>query len=234
MIKRSYLTLCLILSLFAFGCSRGPVFTPEETHLIQERPSPPRKGKDGFPLVVIDPGHGGKDLGTHSFNAPRYEEKAVTLATAYFLQNYLREMGFRTVMTRHDDRFVALQDRATVANTLQADLFVSLHYNSAEREEAEGIEVFYFPSEKDHQRSEKSKKLAASVLKEVIRETKAKSRGVKKENFAVIRETKMPAILVEGGFLTHPLERERLLQRSYLRKIAFGVAQGINNYLKMR
>lgn len=180
------------------------------------------------PLIVIDPGHGGKDAGTHSFTPPKYEEKSLALKTAMMLRTHLRNMGYRTILTRSCDEFIELQRRAEIANEAKATAFVSIHYNAAGKESVHGVEVFYYLSKDSEKRTEASKKMAENTLHGVLKMTKAHSRGVKHGNFVVIRETKMPAILVECGFLTNTEERAKLYEPSYQRKVVWGIAQGID------
>lgn len=183
-------------------------------------------------LIVIDPGHGGKDIGTHSLKPIKYKEKTLNLTTARALNEYLRKMGYQTLMTRSDDRFISLVKRAEFANAKQPKLFVSVHYNSAPNPDAEGVEIFFYDSEKAKERSIASKKLGESIMNQIVINTEAKSRGVKHGNLAVVRETNMPAILVEGGFLTNKEELKRILNTSYQKRIAWGIAQGIQDYLE--
>lgn len=183
------------------------------------------------PLIVIDAGHGGKDLGTHSSKHPHYDEKTLTLITAKYLEYQLRYLGYRTLLTRSADVFVPLKERAKIANEWEADAFISTHYNSAKNERANGIEVFYYSSDQDKERSAKSQGLAKTVLDQLVEQLEVKSRGVKKEDFAVIRETKMPAILIEGGFLTNPDERKKLLTYRYIEQLAWAVANGVDEYI---
>jgi len=183
-------------------------------------------------LIIIDPGHGGKDLGTVATKPQRYQEKFLNLTTAYMVKNYLVQMGYAVELTRTNDVFVSLDKRAEFANEKKPRLFVSIHYNSAPSKDAEGIEIFYYLSKKNPLRSSSSKKLANSILKRAINNTEAKSRGVKHGDLAVIRETNMPAVLVEGGFLTNANEVLKLKDASYLKKIAWGIAQGIEDYIE--
>lgn len=181
-------------------------------------------------VIMIDPGHGGEDLGTTSTIATSYHEKAANLATAQVLQTYLQQLGFHTMMTRHRDVFVSLQQRSQFANEQNVDLFVSVHYNSAPAPQAHGIEVFYYNSSENKERAKASKALAENVLENVIALTGARSRGVKHGNLAVIRETKMPAILIEGGFFTNADEFAKIKDQAYIKKIARGIAQGVIEY----
>jgi len=191
--------------------------------------TPPLLAKKAF--IVLDPGHGGSDAGTQSISKPRYQEKSLNLMTAHFVQNFLQEQGYHVIMTRNDDTFISLEKRAQWANEQQPDLFVSIHYNAAPSAEAQGIEVFYYSAKENKSRTIQSKKLAQTILRNLVNQTHAKSRGVKVGNYAVIRETNMPAILVEGGFVTNEAEMQKLKDPLYLKQIAWGIVKGINEYL---
>ncbi|NGX57338.1 MAG: N-acetylmuramoyl-L-alanine amidase AmiC [Chlamydiae bacterium] len=214
----------LAMGLFT-ACSH-PRYIEEQEPIAMEMP----QFQQG-PVIVIDAGHGGKDLGTNS-KSPHYEEKILTLDTAFLVEHYLQRMGYRTVLTRTEDVSIPLEKRSSIANDLGSKVFVSVHYNSAPSAQAHGIEVFYFNSEKNRGRARESKVLAQQVLNQVIDVTKAKSRGVKHGNLSVVRETAMPAVLIEGGFLTNSGERQKIFQTNYRRQLAWGVASGIDKYLK--
>ncbi|MBA2726959.1 MAG: N-acetylmuramoyl-L-alanine amidase [Parachlamydiaceae bacterium] len=181
-------------------------------------------------LIVIDAGHGGEDFGTQSPFKPVIKEKNLNLVAANFLQGYLQQMGFMTAMTRKDDTFVSLDGRAEFANELKPALFVSVHFNSAPAVKAEGVEVFYYRSEQDKGRSAASKALAENILNRIIINTDANSRGVKHGDLAVIRKTNMPAVLVEGGFLTNESEYQKLKDSAYVKRLMWGIAQGIQKF----
>ncbi|MBS4169710.1 N-acetylmuramoyl-L-alanine amidase [Neochlamydia sp. AcF95] len=185
-------------------------------------------------MIVIDAGHGGDDFGTRSLSQPKYHEKFLNLTTSLALNEFLQKMGYQTRLTRSNDEFISLQKRANFANDQDADLFVSVHYNSAPAKQADGIEIFYYKSDINKKRSTQSSQLASSILTQVIQATKAKSRGVKEGNFAVIRETKMPAVLIEGGFLTNEKEMNKIKEPAYIKKIAWGIAKGVEAYLNER
>jgi N-acetylmuramoyl-L-alanine amidase len=185
------------------------------------------------PVVVLDVGHGGTDRGARG-HLPYCEEKKLCLLTARLVKQYLDQLGYRVVMTRNTDAFIPLPRRVEIANQAQGNIFVSVHFNSSRSPEAQGIEVFFHDGRDDRTRANASKKLADAVLSRVIRRTAASSRGVKKGNFFVIRETSMPAILVEGGFISNPDERVLLKSRDYQEKIARGIADGVDQYFKAR
>lgn len=183
------------------------------------------------PVIVIDAGHGGKDLGAKCPD-PQTEEKALNLQTALILNQLLQRMGYQTIMTRAEDFFVPLKLRADFANSNRATIFVSVHYNSAPSKQAEGVEVYYYESEENKPRTAQSKVLAQKVLDKVITSTNMKSRGVKNGNFAVIRETRMPAILIEGGFMTNDKELSRLRDPAHIQLMAESIANGVREYFK--
>jgi N-acetylmuramoyl-L-alanine amidase len=108
---------------------------------------------------------------------------------------------------------------------------VSIHFNAAQSKEAEGLEIFYF-KDPIQERKNHSKNLADLVMRFVLDLTKAKSRGVKTGNFCVIRDTQIPSILVEGGFLTNERELEKIRQDQYLKSLAQGIVDGIEAYLR--
>lgn len=183
------------------------------------------------PLVVLDAGHGGQDLGAKS-RKPFCEEKRIALRLALLSKKYLDQMGYRVLLTRTSDVFLPLARRVSIAHQSRCSLFVSLHFNSSPNKEAHGIEIFYYEKEEDAHRSASSKKLASAILEDVVKTTQAKSRGVKKGNFFVIREAKVPAVLIEGGFITNLYERNLLTQKEYIEKLARGIADGVDQYIR--
>jgi N-acetylmuramoyl-L-alanine amidase len=215
---------------FMSGCAyRG--IAPEITtpHSFQ-RPIQPAVKKE---LIIVDAGHGGKDAGASS-KRESYEEKELTLETALLIADYLKQNGYKTILTRTQDIFVPLVTRAEIANSLNADLFVSIHYNYSSSKDAKGIEVFYYKEEKKETpsfRIAQSKELGEEVLKKIVKSTGADSRGVKEANFAVVRQTKMPAILIEAGFLSNPRELEKIKDPQYKQSLAKGIANAVDQYL---
>lgn len=169
-----------------------------------------------FKTVIIDPGHGGRDLGA----ADSYVyEKHINLDVSRRLERALQEAGFKTVMTRTRDEFIALSERSSHANRYRNAVFVSIHFNSAYRTSALGIETFY--------RSSESEKFARLVQSELIKNVGATDRGIKTGNFAVLRNTKHPSILVEGGFISNKDERAAMLDPQYRQVVADSIARGI-------
>ena len=183
------------------------------------------------PMIIIDVGHGGTDLGARA-QPPYCEEKKLCLQTARLVKKHLTQLGYRVVMTREADSSVSLAKRVEIAGQAQGDLFVSIHYNSTRSPLAQGIEVFFHENRDDYAKTKASKRAAEAILNRVIRRTEAVSRGVKRGNFFVIRETHMPAVLVEGGFISNPEERALLRSREYQEKIACGIVDGIDSFFK--
>ena len=180
------------------------------------------------PLIVLDAGHGGGDLGSHT---KFLKEKSATLLMTLMTKRYLNDKGYRVIMTRSRDVFVPLKERAAIANRLDTKAFVSIHFNAHRNTTAHGIEVYYYPSKKQD-RLKSSRQMAQSVLQRLLSNTGAVSRGVKKGNFCVIRETNMPAILIEGGFITNPSEGKKIATNQYLDTLARAAAEGIDRYFK--
>jgi N-acetylmuramoyl-L-alanine amidase len=244
--KRLLFANVFLMLMMIAGCAQSmPAHPPASSPLVAHPPrefllppqevalanAPFKKPKTLKPIVVLDAGHGGDDFGTHSLGTPKYQEKYLNMSTTLMVKGFLQKFGYRVLMTRHDDTFIPLDQRALFANERNPKLFVSIHFNSAPSRDAEGIEVFYFRNDVDKQRSAKSKELAQNILDKTVHHTQAKSRGVKHGNYAVLRETNMPAVLIEGGFLTNPDEMERIKDPGYLKNLAFGIAQGIQSYL---
>ena len=194
-------------------------------------PIPKQKVFTSRPLVILDAGHGGWDQGA-IIKYPYCEEKRLALTTTHFIKKYLEKMGYRVALTRSSDYYIPLPNRVALANRRKSELFISVHFNSCPNKIAHGMEIFYHQNQKNVKKSSASRRLAENVLKKSAMRTCCYSRGVKKANFFVLRETKMPAILVEGGFLTNPQERNLLRQRQYLDKLARGIAEGIDIFIK--
>lgn len=173
--------------------------------------------------VVIDAGHGGFDSG--AVNGGLYE-KASTLAMAKLLKKELEGKGYKVVMTRESDVFPTLSDRCEISNKANADIFVSIHCNSAENKEAKGIETFYCTG------SIKGQTIAKAVQTELIEATGAKDRGVKSGLYFVLKHTKAPAILVETGFISNEDEKKLLFKTYYQEKVVKAIASGLMKIVK--
>ncbi len=205
--------------------------------------------------ICLDPGHGGKDSGNR---VGWHFEKNYTLPLALELRKQLQKAGFGVIMTRTADKYVSLSDRAALANGHEAELFVSLHFNATPtgRDVAEGPETYCITpvgansSNQYIERSEfgpaigtgptignrnedKSLLLAYQVEKSLVQNLDANDRGVKRARFEVLRDTTMPAILIEGGFMTHPVESKKIYSAAYRRRIAEAIVKGILAYQRL-
>ncbi len=196
--------------------------------------------------VCLDAGHGGADTGERSGGI---EEKKYTLLLAQELGGQLTRAGFNVVMTRTKDVKVELSARADIARRRRADLFVCLHFNSSpvDRNEVKGIETYCLtPAEasssnangrtgdtsrlKANGNDEKNLLLAHQLQKSLLRGLPAEDRGVKRARFQVLREATMPAVLIEGGFMSHPVEQKKILDPAYRRQMARAIVDGILAY----
>ena len=173
--------------------------------------------------VIIDVGHGGHDLGG---SAGLVYEKHLCLDVARRLDVYLRNKGMATVMTRTRDNYISLPSRCYMANRQRGSVFVSIHFNEASRAGAKGIETFYAGSS--------GKALGSQVHSRLISQTKAEDRSLKYKGYYVLRNTKVPAILVECGFLSNSWERKRCLAPWYRQLVAQAIGDGILKYSKSR
>lgn len=172
--------------------------------------------------IVIDPGHGGYDVGAISVSG-QYE-KDFTYTTANLLKNVLTSLGADVYMTRYQDEFIRLGSRVSLANLVQADLFISIHYNSfPEYPSAQGISTYYY--------DEKDKQLAETIQENLILSTQAQNRDALQENYLVLRHNNSRALLLELGFLSNKEEEARLLSSEYQKRLVEGMVNGFIEYL---
>jgi N-acetylmuramoyl-L-alanine amidase len=172
--------------------------------------------------IVLDPGHGGSDTG--ACGKLNTYEKEINLAVAMRLKTLLEQAGVNIILTRTADKFIGLYERCYLANYHRADLFISIHANSHPSSNIHGIEVFHYRGAKLSQR------LAAKVLDRISQSTGLPKLGVKTNNFVVIRETAMPSILVELGFLSNYAEERLLKSAEFREKAAIGIFNGIIDF----
>ncbi|OME87081.1 MULTISPECIES: N-acetylmuramoyl-L-alanine amidase family protein [Paenibacillus] len=174
--------------------------------------------------VVIDSGHGAKDSGAVGITG--YLEKDYNLSLALKVKSLLeKEEHIEVYLTRTDDTFVELADRAAFANNLEADLFISLHANSLPGSGASGTETFYY--------SPQSKKLGEIIQKHIVAVIGLPDRGVKSAGYVVIKRTKMPAVLIESAFLSNKKDEAILRDGKKQQEIAEAIVMGIKEYLHL-
>lgn len=176
--------------------------------------------------VVIDPGHGGKDNG--ATGASGNFEKDFTLQVARKVEGLAKqEPQIEVVLTRSEDRFISSIDRERpeIANQLGADLFISLHGNTYEDSSVSGTETYYY--------HEDSLFLAEILQKHMVQTSGFRDRGVKKEDFFVLKDSNMPAALIEMGYLTNPQEENEMLTEDFQYRMASSILDGIKEALKL-
>lgn len=208
--------------------------------------------------IVIDPGHGGKDPGAVSKSK---QEKKIVLSISKALRELLVEKGYRVRLTRETDVYIPLEDRTQFATIGEADLFISIHINASANPNAVGIETYYLALASDESaritaarenvgtkysikaldklvgeilkesKSTESRRLAEFMQEQLALATRASNRGVKHAPFVVLIGTKVPAVLIEVGFLSNSAEAQKLLTKAYQRQIAEGIAKGVEQYV---
>ncbi|MFL6538799.1 MAG: N-acetylmuramoyl-L-alanine amidase [Chthoniobacterales bacterium] len=171
----------------------------------------------GGRTIVIDAGHGGFDRGGVPYQ--KIGEKNLTLDVAQRLGSILRSNGYRVVMTRNSDDFISLGQRVSIANSQRNATFVSIHFNSASRSGANGIETYYYRSD--------AAALATRIHRNVVSISPSENRGIRRRGYYVLRRTNIPAVLVECGFLTNPTEGSYAQNASYRQRLAEQIARGI-------
>jgi N-acetylmuramoyl-L-alanine amidase len=200
--------------------------------------------------ICLDPGHGHQDTGG-VFG--RYVEKQYTLPLAEELAGQLEAAGFKVILTRTNDTFVQLEDRPAIANRQKADLFISLHFNIGPPGEARGVEVYCLTPPKANSTNtgrlgqisewgdangllpgnrcdDRNVFLAYQLQKSLVRNLPANDRGLRRARFAVLRTATMPAVLIEGGFLSDASEQAKIADPKYRSQIAKAILQGVLNY----
>lgn len=209
-----------------------------EPILFPKRPVDDKKVR----VIAIDAGHGGKDPG---YQIGIQQEKKYTLLLAKEVQEQLDAAGLRTYLTRRSDKFIDLPDRAALADSARADLFVSLHFNCAPEPAAKGVETYcvtpfgteatngsepalrYYAGNKfDAQ----SALLAYEVQRSITRGLDLADRGVRHAGFVVLRRAPMPSVLIEGGFMSNPSDSKKVFSDERRRELARAIVDGILAY----
>lgn len=220
---------------------------------LQLTSRPPTSSRTGtgrtFSVVVLDPGHGGKDSGAMCGNVP---EKELTLDIAQRADRLLRAKGLATVMTRVGDSYVSLAERVGLTNRIPDCVFVSIHFNETNKESSNGVETYYA----DHQITPgvamiswlpflqsasaqapnfESQSLAGLIQEALVTRTQAINRGTKAQQFFVIANVLHPAVLVEGGFISNKGENEKLVTSpDYREQLATAICDGVLRYQDLK
>lgn len=178
-------------------------------------------GSEKMKRICIDAGHGGKDPGAAGRSG--LNEKDVNMQVALKVADLLMDR-YTVVMTRTDDQYVSLGKRCDIANQSKSRLFVSIHCNAAENHEANGIETFHYYT------STRGKLFANAIQRGLIALTERRDRGVKAAGFQVLRDTSMPATLVELGFITNTEEEQLLQKEEFQNACAKAIVKGIDDF----
>ncbi len=180
-------------------------------------------------LIGIDPGHGGRDPG--AVGPTGLYEKDVTLAVSLELNRLLKQAGIETLLTRQDDRYLELITRTSLINNMKCDLAISIHCNSVANPSADYFAVFVIKL------GGEAEKVALKVIDKVTAATDwhwgADDDGIREKNLHMVRETNMPAILVECGFISNPEQEKQLRQPGFQKQLARAIADGVLDYLGM-
>ncbi len=206
------------------GLNASIVQTTETVASPSPSPNIPRPSAgQGEILVMIDPGHGGRDPG--AVGRSGLLEKEINMSISRRLQRTLEQRGYRAALTRTQDVELDLQPRVDIAERANATVFVSIHANaiSLSRPEVNGLETYYYSS---------GRNLARAIHSSVLRSTDLRDRGVRQARFYVLRNTSMPAVLVETGFVTGSEDATRFQSMAAREQIADAIAQGIIDYLR--
>ena len=233
---------------------------PERPKTVQVVPAPSLAQQLGLSVktIVIDPGHGGKDPGAVS---QARQEKQIVLNLSKTLRDILAKKGYKVRLTRETDVFLPLRKRTQFATNQKADLFVSIHTNASTSRSASGIETYYLALASDasarttamrenagaeynmkelealvgrilkESKSTESRRLAELIQAQLASGKQVKNRGVKHAPFVVLIGTKVPAVLVEVGFISNPTEGKKLATKAYQRQLAASIAKGIEQYI---
>lgn len=208
----------------------------EETDLKKKAPTlepkkyrPAAKKKEQYkklPLedkvIVIDPGHGGLDLGAVGVN--NISEKRLTLATAKKLAYLLNAAGATVYLTRNTDRTVGIRDIISFANKTKPDIFISIHYNYSTYKKASGVETYYY--------NRNGRKLALALHRSLVRGIKRRDRGLRRARYYTLRNIKYPAVIVEPLYLSHDTEVSLAASAAYQAKIAQYIVAGVKSYFR--
>ncbi|MBW8347995.1 N-acetylmuramoyl-L-alanine amidase [Bacillus sp. IITD106] len=173
--------------------------------------------------IVLDPGHGGNDIGASGQNGTI--EKEVTLETAKKIKAALEQAGAEVLLTRDDDEYVALEDRVLYAIENKSNLFISIHYDAFETNDVHGMTTYYY-----HKRDEK---MAESIHTHIAKQNiSSRDRGLSYGDYYVLRESKMPAVLLELGYISNEEDENRIITTSFQTKVAAGIVEGIIDYFE--
>ena len=189
--------------------------------------------KSSKKTIVMDAGHGGRDPGAIGFNG-NYE-KDINLEITRKLKDELKSKGYKVVSTRDNDEYVENIDRARLANKNRSRVFISIHANSMENNSStNGIQVLYYPNRESTIGDLNNNELAGIMMNSLMNGTGAVDRGIiERPDLIVLNQTKMPAILVECGFISNENEEKLLLTDEYQNRIVDSIVDGLEGYFSL-
>lgn len=203
--------------------------------------------------ICLDPGHGGKDTGYRVGHFLPHNEKNYTLALGLELRRQLQQAGFKVLLTRDKDTYPELSERPAIANRRGADLFISLHFNSfpsdpasvqgpetycitpvgaASSNDSEGVGAGHGACPQNRF-EDRSLLLAYQVQRSLVKSLGMTDRSVRRARFEVLRTAEMPAILIEGGYMSHPAEGRKIFDADWRKQMAAAIVRAILNYQKL-
>ncbi|WP_026700739.1 N-acetylmuramoyl-L-alanine amidase family protein [Salibacterium aidingense] len=215
--NRLFMTLLLFSILLVSACTSSPA---DNNSNVNQNNS---KNNNTAFKVVIDPGHGGRDVGATGASG-RYE-KSFTLSLSKKVEKLLEEEPqIEVFMTRSEDRFISQEsrERPKYANKINADVFISIHGNTFSDPNVSGTETYYY-----HQ---SSRPFAQNIQKHVVEAAGFRDRGIKKKDLFVARDTKMPAAVLEVGYLTNAEEEAKMRTEDFQSHVAASIVEGIKEY----
>lgn len=241
--KRRLLILIILLGLIIFAIGKGAMWAGQTVKDMQNKDkeeitTPPKiehfdledevnKDLGKKYTILIDPGHGGNDKGTMNKSKTVYEKDLAFQIGKRVANKLSKQNDVQVIISRTDDKYVSLEDRALMANEQGVDALVSIHLNAeGGGSTAHGVETYYRRGAVDD-----SKEFAKTVQKSIKSYVDLRDRGIKEDIYQVLRDSEMPAILIECGFLTNPEETKKLLDTKYQDTLAEGIAQGVLTYL---
>lgn len=224
------------------GCVGVVVISGRLMFVMAPDPEPVTSLMRGGSVVVIDPGHGGMDEGARGAGL---HEKAVALDVALRVEECLQKEGVAVVLTRRTDVRMRLRERMAIANGFENPILLSIHFNQSPLRSASGVEIFYAPRNSspewmwagffnapEAQATVDSRELAGFVGRSLEARTGATHRGIHQRALFLVQHARGPAVLVEGGFLSHPQESQRLGRPEYRQVLAEALAEGVLHYTR--
>ncbi|WP_251402885.1 N-acetylmuramoyl-L-alanine amidase [Ureibacillus chungkukjangi] len=178
-------------------------------------------------IIILDPGHGGSDPG--AINGKVYE-KNITLNIATLVKQKLEVAGAKVYMTRTGDTYPSLEERVNFAESNNGEVFISIHVNSASSSSAKGTETYYYVRTSEDDKEDIN--LASAINDEIVANLGMRDRGIENYPYYVIKNTTMPSVLVELGFITNSEDRSKMTTNNYVNLFATSIYNGIEEYYR--